>query len=77
MDSVVSIRLDKETKMTLEHDGIDIEDEIITFLSMKAAQIDLRNTIARLTITVRTKVKPSKKGFAVRSIRSHRYTVRD
>lgn len=73
MDSVViSVRVKKETKTKLEREGIDVEKSIKDFLTRRASQIELRKTIDRLTHIIEKKVKPSKKGFSVKSIREDR-----
>jgi hypothetical protein len=73
MDSlVVSIRLKKELKHTLESEGIDIEKAMKDYLTQRAAQIELKKTVSKLRALISKNVKPSKKGFAVNSIREDR-----
>jgi hypothetical protein len=77
MDSVVvSIRIKKDLKATLEKEGIDVEQDVKEYLNQKAKRIALRKTIERATQILKSnKVKPSKKGWAVRTIRHDRYVV--
>lgn len=73
MDSVVvSVRIKSETKRALEKDGIDVEKAVKEFLNQRAAQIELRETVERMARSIRKNVKPSKKGFAVKSVREDR-----
>jgi len=73
MESVViSVRIKSETKRALEKDGIDVEKAVKEFLNQRAAQIELRETVERMARSIRKNVKPSKKGFAVKSVREDR-----
>lgn len=73
MDSVVvSVRIKSETKMALEKDGVDVEKAVKDFLVQRAAQIELKKTVERMARSIKKNVKPSKKGFAVRSVREDR-----
>ena len=76
MDSVViSVRVKKDTKTKLEREGINVEKSIKDFLVQRAAQLELKKTIDRLVHVIEKEVKPSKKGFAVRSIREDRHVA--
>jgi hypothetical protein len=69
MDSVVvSVRIKKATKMKLEREGVDIQKEIKELIDRKAAQANLKGGMAQIKELMKD-VKPSKKGFAVRSVR--------
>lgn len=73
MDSmVISVRVKKELKNTLENEGIDVEKAIKDYLTQRAAQIELKKTVGRLKALIGKNVKPSKKGFAISSIREDR-----
>lgn len=73
MDSVViSVRIKKETKTKLEREGIDVEKSVKDFLAQKASQIELKKSINKLAKIIEEKVKPSKKGFSVKSVRGDR-----
>lgn len=73
MDSVVvSVRIKRETKESLEREGIDVEKTVKDFLIQRAAQIKLRKTVERLARSIKRNVKPSKRGFAVKSVREDR-----
>ena len=74
--TVISVRIKKDLKAKLDKEGIDIEQSIKDFLIQKAAMVQLREEVARLKVLITTKVKPSKKGFAVRSVREDRYVAR-
>lgn len=73
VDSVViSVRVKEEIKSKLEKEGIDVEKSVKEFLMQRAMQIDLKKTITRLAKDIERNVKPSKRGFAVKSIREDR-----
>lgn len=69
---MISVRIKSETKRALEKDGIDVEKAVKEFLNQRAAQIELRETVERMARSIRKNVKPSKKGFAVKSVREDR-----
>ncbi|MGD0729217.1 MAG: VapB-type antitoxin [Candidatus Micrarchaeaceae archaeon] len=69
---VISFRITKDMKSKLEREGINVEKTVKEFLAQKASQIELKKTIDKLTHIVEKRVKPSKKGFAVKSIRADR-----
>lgn len=76
MDSVVvSVRIKKGTKLMLEKEGIDVEKSVKDFLTNRALQIELKRRIKSLTAIIEKNVKPSKAGFAVKSIREDRYVT--
>ncbi len=76
MDSVViSVRVRKDMKERLEQEGIDVEKSIRDFLAQKSAQIELRRTIKRLSRIIDKNVKPSKRGFSVKSVREDRHAA--
>lgn len=76
MESVViSVRIKKDTKSKLEKEGIDVEQSVKEFLTQKALQIELKKKIDALKKIVEKSVKPSKSGFAVKSVRQDRYVA--
>lgn len=73
MDSmVISVRVKKELKHKLESEGIDVEKAVKDYLNQRAAQIELKSSVVRLRQIIAKNVKPSKKGFAVHSVREDR-----
>lgn len=73
MDSmVISVRVKKELRHKLEREGIDVEKAVKDYLNQRAAQIELRRSIGKLRGIIAKDVKPSKKGFAVHSVREDR-----
>jgi len=73
MESVViSVRIKSAVKRKLEEEGIDVQNEVRMFLNQRASQLELKEAIDRMEEIIRTKSKPSKRGFAVRSIREDR-----
>jgi len=77
MDSVVvSVRIKKELKAKLEKEGIDVEKAVKDYLAQRAAQIELKKVIERAAEILKSdKVKPSKKGWALRTVRYDRYVA--
>ncbi len=76
MDSVVvSVRVKKETKAKLEKEGINVDKLIKEFLMQRASQIELKRAIRRLKHVIEKNVKPSKRGFSVKSVREDRYAA--
>ncbi len=71
MDSVVvSVRIKKEVKAKLEKEGIDVEKAVKDYLAQRAAQIDLKKAVQEMTKIIKSgAVKPSPKGWAVKTIR--------
>ncbi len=73
MDSVVvSVRVKKSVKQKLENEGIDVEKMVREFINQKAAQAELRAAVKRMHRIISESVKPSKKGFAVESVKEDR-----
>ncbi len=70
--TVVSVRVKKGVKRSLEREGIDVESAVKEYLNQRARQIELRKSISKLSNLIEKGVKPSKKGFAVHSIREDR-----
>jgi hypothetical protein len=73
MDSVVvSIRIKKDVKTRLEKEGIDVEKVLKDSVTLMDAQIEWRKALARAHDIIEKHVKPSKKGWAVRTVRADR-----
>lgn len=73
MESVViSVRVRKEVKTKLEEEGIDVQSEVKMFLEHRASQSQLKEALDRIEKILKKHSKPSKKGFAVKSIREDR-----
>ena len=76
MDSVVvSVRVKKRMMQNLEKEGIDVQSAFKEFLSQKELQLEHKKAIAKIMKMVQKNVKPSAKGFAVKSIREDRYVA--
>ncbi len=73
--TVISIRVKKTLKTKLEKEGIDVEKTLKDNLNMIEAQIEWRKAVARMHNIIEKHVKPSKKGWAVRTIRHDRYVT--
>ena len=71
MSTVISVRIRKEIKETLEKAGVDISEEIRKFLEELAWRIKTRRFI-ELWNELLKDVKPSEKGFSVESVREDR-----
>lgn len=73
MDSVViSVRVRKEIKTKLEEEGVDVQNEVKMFLEHRASQSQLKQALDEIEKILKEHSKPSKKGFAVKSIREDR-----
>jgi antitoxin component of RelBE/YafQ-DinJ toxin-antitoxin module len=71
MSTVISVRIRKEIKETLEKAGVDISEEVRKFLEELAWRIKTRRFI-ELWNELLKDVKPSEKGFSVESVREDR-----
>ena len=71
--TVVSVRVKKAVKAKLEKEGINVEQALKEFLNQRARQMELRKTIEAAARTLRSsRVRPSRAGFAERSVREDR-----
>ena len=70
--TVVSVRLEKGVKEKLESAGIDLPYEFKKYVQRRIALLELQKTVRELTVMIKKNVKPSEKGFAVRSVREDR-----
>jgi antitoxin component of RelBE/YafQ-DinJ toxin-antitoxin module len=75
MSEVVSVRIKKETKEALEQNGIDISLATRAYLEKLAWKSKSKNNLRELHKLIERKVKPSRKGFSVKSIREDRDSV--
>ncbi len=69
---VISIRLKKGTIDKLKELGINPPEEVRAHLENIAWEKDVERTLVRLAAIIRIHSKPSKFGFAVRSLREDR-----
>ncbi len=69
---VVSIRIKKSVKDTLKKAGLDINEEVKKYLDELVWKIESARHLQHARKIIETKVKPSKPGFAVKSIREDR-----
>jgi len=69
---VISIRIKKEVKEALKKTGIDISETVKEYLDKFAREIESREAMERLETIVHKRVKPSKTGFALKSVREDR-----
>lgn len=73
MDSeLISIRLKPGTKERLKKLGINTSEEVRNYLENLAWKQDVLNTMDKLENLLRKHSKPSKPGFATKSIREDR-----
>ncbi|MCR6693118.1 MAG: VapB-type antitoxin [archaeon YNP-LCB-003-016] len=71
MSTVISVRIRREIKETLEESGVDISEEVRRFLEELAWRVKTRKFIERWNELLKD-VKPSEKGFSVKSVREDR-----
>lgn len=76
MSEVVSVRIKKETKEALESNGIDISKVTRGYLEKLAWRSERKKNLKELHTLIERNVKPSRKGFSVRSIREDRDSPR-
>ena len=75
MSEVVSVRIKKETKETLERNGVDISLATRAYLEKLAWKSTSKNNLRELHKLIESKVKPAQKGSSVKSIREDRDDV--
>ena len=68
----MSVRLRKGTEARLRHLGIKTSEEVRKYLEGIAWKAEAKRTLDKLEIVVRKYSKPSKAGFAVKSVRDDR-----
>jgi hypothetical protein len=71
MSAVISVRIRREVKETLEEGGVDIGEEVRRFLEELAWRVRARKFVERWNELLKD-VKPSEEGFSVRSVREDR-----
>lgn len=69
---VVSIRVKKEVKEALKKAGIDISETVKEYLDKFAKEVESREAMERLETIAQKRIKPSKAGFALKSVREDR-----
>ena len=72
MSEVVSVRIKKETKETLERNGVDIPHLVKNYLEKVAWKSQSKKNVREIHALIEKSVKPSRKGFGARSIREDR-----
>lgn len=68
----MSIRIKKDQKAKLENEGIDVEKMLKEDVAQAVARIEWKKTLARAHDIIEKHVKPSPKGWAVRTVRADR-----
>jgi len=71
MSTVISVRIRREIKEILEESGVDISEEVRRFLDELAWRVKTRKFIEHWNELLKD-VKPSEKGFSVKSVREDR-----
>jgi uridine kinase len=69
---VISVRLKRDITKTLEEFNIDPYDTIKVYLEDLAKMAKAKSLIERMEADIKKYVKPSKRGFAVKSVREDR-----
>jgi len=71
MSTVISVRIRREIKETLEEVGVDISEEVRRFLEELAWRVKTRRFIEHWNELLKD-VKLSEKGFSVKSVKEDR-----
>jgi len=71
MSAVVSVRVKKRVKEILEEAGVDIAGEVRRYLEELARKVKAKELVAKWDELL-ADVKPSARGFSVRSVREDR-----
>lgn len=69
---MISVRINKKLKDTLEDEGVDLKTEIKEFLAQRVQQTERKKAFERLKKLIKENVKPSPAGFAVKTVREDR-----
>ena len=69
---VISVRIKKEVKDTLERAGINVSEAVKKYLEKFSWEVRSKEIMNRMEAIVRERVKPSELGFALKSIREDR-----
>ena len=69
--SVISVRVDKKAKRTLEEAGVDITAAIKKMIEEMAWDIERKKRVERLN-RLTAKLAPAERGFATKSVREDR-----
>ena len=71
MSTVISVRIRKEIREELEKSGINISEEVKKYLEELAWKIRIRRKLKEWDMIL-SRVKPSEKGFSIKSVRDDR-----
>jgi len=71
MSTVISVRIKEEIKEELEKHGIDISQEIKKFLEELYIKIKAKEYVNKWIEELKD-IKPSEKGFSIKSVREDR-----
>jgi antitoxin component of RelBE/YafQ-DinJ toxin-antitoxin module len=71
MSAIISVRVREEVKRLLEEAGIDVTSEVRRFLEELANGVKVKRYVSEWDRLLEG-VKPSEKGFAVKSVREDR-----
>jgi antitoxin component of RelBE/YafQ-DinJ toxin-antitoxin module len=71
MSTVISVRIKEEIKEELEKHGIDISQEIKKFLEELYIKVKAKEYVNKWIEELKD-IKPSEKGFSIKSIREDR-----
>jgi hypothetical protein len=69
--SVISVRVDKRVKESLERAGVDIPGEVRRFLQELAWRVELKERLERLDESL-SRIPPAQQGFSAKSVREDR-----
>ena len=72
---VISVRVRKEVKRALLEKKVDLSKLVNAYLEQLAQSEKSKGVMLRLEEIIEKRVKPSKRGFAVRSVREDRYAT--
>ncbi len=72
MSEVVSVRIKKETKDTLEKNGVDIPNTVRKYLDELAWKAQSHEKARKLHQLIEKRVRPSHAGFSAASVREDR-----
>jgi hypothetical protein len=72
LSEVVSVRIKKQTKEALERNGVDISSAVRGYLEELSWKVQSGKKVRELHQLIESKVKPSRKGSAVSSVREDR-----
>ncbi len=71
MSTVISVRIRKEIKEILEREGIDVAKAVKDYLEALAWKVEIKKIVEKWR-SLLSNIKPSEKGFSIRSVREDR-----